>query len=126
MHMMNFKKQRGASFVFWILFVALIGFIVTLGIKLFPVYYKGFATEKIIEDLAIEMQGKNPNKKQLWDLIQRRLDVNSIIGVKKENFVYEKQKKSLEFGVDYEVRLPLVANMDAVVMFNHRQTINIK
>lgn len=126
MHMMNFKKQRGASFVFWILFVALIGFIVTLGIKLFPVYYKGFATEKIIEDLAIEMQGKNPNKKQLWDLIQRRLDVNSIMGIKKENFVYEKQKKSLEFGVDYEVRLPLVANMDAVVMFNHRQTINIK
>ncbi len=126
MHMMNFKKQRGASFVFWVLFIALIGFIITLGIKLFPVYYNGFATEKIIEDLAIEMQGKNPNKKQLWDLIQRRLDVNSIESIKKENFVYEKQKKSLEFGVDYEVRLPLVANMDAVVMFNHRQIINIK
>lgn len=124
--MMNFKKQRGASFVFWVLLLALIGFIIMIGIRLFPVYYKGFATEKIIEDLAFEMEGKNPNRKQLWDAIERRLDINSISGVKKENLVYEKQKKSLEFGVDYEVRVPLVANMDAVVMFDHRQTINSK
>lgn len=124
--MMNFKKQRGATFVFWVLFLALIGFIITIGIKLFPVFYKGFATEKIIEDLAFEMKGKNPNRKQLWDAIERRLDINSISGVKKENLVYKKQKKSLEFGVDYEVRVPLIANIDAVVMFDHRQTINSK
>ena len=123
---MNFKKQRGATFIFWVLLLALIGFIIMLGIRLFPIYYKGFATEKIIEDLAVEMEGKSPNRKQLWDAIERRLDINSISGVKKENLVYEKQKKSIEFGVDYEVRVPLVANMDAVVMFDHRQTINSK
>ncbi len=124
--MMNLKKQRGASFVFWVLFLALMGFLITVGIKLFPVYYKGFASQKIIEDLALEMEGKSPNKKQMWDLIDKRLYINGISGITKENLVYNKVKKSLEFGVDYEIRVPLIANLDAVVMFDQRQTINIK
>lgn len=123
---MNLKQQRGATFIFWVFFLALIGFLIMIGIRLFPVYYRGFASEKVIEDLASEMQGKSPNKKQLWDAIDKRLYINNISDVKKEDLVYNKVKKSLEFGVDYEVRVPLIANMDAVVMFDHRQTISTK
>ena len=123
---MNLKRQRGATFIFWVFFLALIGFLIMIGIRLFPVYYRGFASEKVIEDLASEMQGKSPNKKQLWDAIDKRLYINNISDVKKEDLVYNKVKKSLEFGVDYEVRVPLIANMDAVVMFDHRQTISTK
>ena len=124
--MMNLRRQRGASFVFWVFFLALMGFILMIGIKLFPVYYRGFAADKVIEDLALEMEGKSPNKKQLWDSIDKRLYINNISNVKKEHLVYNKVKKSLEFGVKYEVRVPLIANIDAVVKFDHLQTINTK
>lgn len=122
--MMNLRKQRGASFVFWVLMTALIGFLFLIGIKLFPVYYRGLAAKKVMEDLAIEMQNKKPNKKQLWDLIDRRLYINNINDVTKEDFVYVVDKRNVEFGIDYEVRVPLVANLDAVVMFDYRHTIN--
>jgi len=119
-------KQRGATFVFWVFFLALIGFLMMLGIKLFPVYYKGFATEKIIEDLALEMQGKKPNKKQLWQSIESHLNVNSIYNVTKDNFVYSKSKKdTIEFGLNYEVRVPAIANLDVIAKFDQRQTIVI-
>ena len=97
-----------------------------LGIKLFPVYYKGFATEKIIEDLALEMDGKKPNKKQLWQSIDNYLNVNNVSGVTKDNFVYSKEKNMIEFGLDYEIRIPVIANLDAVAKFDQRQTITIK
>jgi hypothetical protein len=124
--MMTMYKQRGATFVFWVFFLALIGFLMMLGIKLFPVYYKGFATEKIIEDLALEMQGKKPNKKQLWQSIESHLNVNSIYNVTKDNFVYSKSKKdTIEFGLNYEVRVPAIANLDVIAKFDQRQTIVI-
>ena len=121
--MMNLRKQRGASFVFWVLILALIGFLFIIGIKLFPVYYRGLAAKKIIENLAVEMQGKQPNKKQLWDLIDRRLYINAISDVKKEDFIYNVDKRNVEFGIDYEVRVSLISNLDAVVMFDYRHTL---
>lgn len=121
---MNLKKQQGASFVFWVFFLALIGFLIMLGIKLFPIYYRGFATEKIVADVATAMEGKKPTKSQLWGAIERRIDINSIYGVNKEAFVYEKQKKGvISFGLNYEVRIPVILNLDAVVSFDQRQTI---
>ena len=124
--MMNLQKQRGASFVFWVFFIALIGFIGAVGIKLAPVYLKGKSAHTIIENLANEMQGKNPNKKQLWETIEKRLDINSISNVGREAMVFERHKDTIEFGLNYEVRVPLVANLDAIVMFDHRQTITSK
>ena len=124
--MMSLKKQRGASFIVWVLIIALFGFLLIIGMKLFPVYYRGLAAKKIMDDLAIEMQGKKPNKKQLWDLIDRRLYINSIKDVDRENFVYEVHKRTIDFGIDYEVRVPLIANLDAVVMFDFRHTLNLK
>ena len=119
-------KQRGASFVFWVFFLALIGFLMMLGIKLFPVYYKGFATQDIVESIALEMSNKKPNKKQLWQSIDKRLNINGINGVKKEHFVYSKSKEGIEFGLDYELRVPVIANLDAIASFDQRQTIVTK
>ena len=124
--MITRNKQCGATFVFWVFFAALIGFLLMLCIKLFPVYYKGFATEKIVEDIALEMDGKKPNKKQLWQSIDSYLNVNSINGVTKEHFVYSKEKDTIEFGLDYEVRVPVILNLDAVAKFDQRQTITTK
>jgi len=124
--MISIYRQRGATFIFWVFFLAIMGFLLMIGIKLFPVYYKGFTTEKIVEDIAIEMQGKKPNKKQLWESISKRININSVYGVNKDHFVYEKNKDEFTFGLDYEVRVPVIANLDAVVKFDQRQKINTK
>ena len=124
--MKSLRKQRGASFVFWVFFLALLGFIGTIGLKLVPVYLRGMSAEKVIEDLAHDMDGKGPNKKQLWETIDKRLYINNISDVTKEDMVFKREKDQIEFGVDYEVRVPLIANLDAVVMFDIRQTITSK
>ncbi len=121
--MITMYKQRGATFVFWVFFLALMGFLLMLGVKLFPVYYKGLTTQKIVEEIAIDMKGKKPNKKQLWESIAKRININGIYGVDKNHFVYEKNKNSVEFGLDYEVRVPVIANLDAIAKFDQRQTI---
>ncbi len=125
--MKSANQQRGASFVFWVFILALLGFLVTIGIKLFPVYYDGLAAKAIVEEIAVQMQGKKPNKKQLWDTISKRLNINSIRNVKREHMVFNTKKKGIvEFGLNYEVRVPLIANLDGVVKFDYRETLNAK
>ena len=124
--MITMYKQRGATFVFWVFFLALIGFLLMIGIKLFPVYYKGFTTQKIVEDIALEMEGKKPTKKQLWQSIDKRININSVYGVDKNHFVFKRNKDAIDFGLDYEVRIPIIANLDAIAKFDQRQTIITK
>lgn len=124
--MLNRNKQRGVSFLGWIVVIAIVGFFLMVGVKLFPVYYKGLSTKSIMEDIAAEMAGKEPNKKQLWGAIRKRLDIDSIYDVEKEHFVFEKVKDRIDFGVDYEIRVPLIANIDVVAKFDQRQTISSK
>ena len=45
---------------------------------------------------------------------------------RREHFVYSKNKDSIEFGLDYEVRVPVILNLDAVAKFDQRQTITTK
>ncbi len=124
--MMNFKNQCGASFVFWVLVVALFGFLLMAGVKLFPIYYRGLSVKTFVEDIAAELDGKNPSRKQVWQKIAKRLDVNGIRNIKRDDMVFEKDKKKTYIGLDYEERIPLAGNIDVVVMFNYRQTIDQK
>lgn len=124
--MLNMKKQHGVSFLGVIVIIAIVGFFLMVGVKLFPVYYKGLTTKSIVEDVATEMNGKQPNKKQLWNKIQKRFSIDSIKGIGKEDFVFEQAKNSIEFGLDYEVRVPLIANIDVVVKFDQQEVINTK
>jgi len=119
-------QQRGASFLFWVIFIAIFSFFLVLGVKLFPVYYKGITTNDVLGSVAVEMTGKKPNKKQIWDSVSKRLNINSVMDIKKEHFFYAKNKKDIEFGLDYETRVPVIGNLDVVAKFNQRQTINIK
>ena len=124
--MMNFKNQRGASFVFWVLIAALFGFLLMMGVKLFPVYYRGLSVKTFVEEIAVELNGKNPSKKQVWQKIEKRLNVNGIRNIKRQDMVFERDKKKTHIGLDYEERIPLAGNIDAVVMFDYRQTIEQK
>ncbi len=122
--MMNFKNQRGASFVFWVLIAALFGFLLMMGVKLFPVYYRGLSVKTFVEEIAVELNGKNPSKKQVWQKIERRLNVKGIRNIKRQDMVFERDKRKTHIGLDYEERIPLAGNIDAVVMFDYRQTID--
>ena len=70
--MMNLKKQRGASFVFWVIIAALFGFLLMMGVKLFPVYYRGLSVKQLVVDVSSELNQKT--------LIGRKFGISFIKG----------------------------------------------
>ena len=129
------NRQRGLSIILMIIIFGLFGYALFVGIKLAPEYMQFYTLKESVNDLAKEMESRVISKAQFESLMKRRLDVNyvSIKDLKlsnngcpcaKENiFVYKKQKKSTEVGISYQKRVPLIANVDAVLVFEHIVTV---
>ena len=130
------SKQTGMSTIILIVIIGLFGYAIFIGLKITPVYMEYFSIKSAVDGLADEMQTRQISKAQYLDLMARRLGINYVdIGGlapsrdgcdknKKEVFHFKKVKKSTEVGVDYEKRIPMVANIDFLISFNYIRTIN--
>lgn len=129
--MRSMNKQDGASFLFTLIIVGILGYSVYIGLKLFPVYMEYQSVVSSLDALADEMKTKKLTKRQAWSLMTRKFDVNYIDpstfkpiatdarSKKNEVFIFETKKKSTRVGMVYEKRIPLIANISAVVEFDY-------
>ncbi|MCG6869407.1 MAG: DUF4845 domain-containing protein [Gammaproteobacteria bacterium] len=121
--MKSMQRQRGASFLLWLVLIGILGFGMVVGFKLFPVYLNGYAVEKILNEVAQDSRGKGyNNKKIIWQSISKRLDVNSISDVTYDNLTFKRESGNSTVDIDYEVRKHLFANIDAVIVFKFSET----
>ena len=135
--MKSINRQSGMSFVFMLILIGLFGYAIYIGIKLAPVYMEYLNIKASVDGLAGEMKNRKLNKAQALDLLDRRLSTNYVsvgdlkpsrdgcaVG-KKDVFHFKKVKKEIELGVSYEKRIPMVANVDALVNFDYITTVPI-
>lgn len=137
--MKSIKRQVGISFFFMLVLVGLFGYAIFIGIKLTPVYMEYFSIKSSIDGLAEEMKSRNINKGQALDLLNRRLNTNYVsVGElkpdivdckaksKNEVFHYNRTKKEIELGIHYAKRVPMVANVTALLKFDYVTTVPLK
>jgi len=130
------KKQTGLSTIMLIIIVGLFGYAVYIGLKITPVYMEYFSIKSSVDGLADEMKTRQISKTQYFDLIRRRLEINYVdigaltpsrdgcVKTKKEVFHYKSTKKGIDVGVSYEKRIPMIANIDFLIVFDYMRTVN--
>jgi Domain of unknown function (DUF4845) len=121
--MKSFKSQNGMSFLGWLIVLGIAGASIVAGMRLIPIYLESYTVSKILEDVALEYRDKQTNKNRIWSSISKRLDVNSIDGIKIENFSYIQEKGKVLISLKYEMRTKLVGNLDGVASFEYTQAI---
>jgi len=130
------KNQAGMSTIVLIAIIGLFGYAIFIGLKITPVYMEYFSIKSAVDGLAEEMETRQISKAQFMDLMGRRLDINYVDmyslkpsrdgcdKFKKDVFHFKTVKKSTEVGVNYEKRIPIVANIDFLISFDYIRTIN--
>jgi hypothetical protein len=130
------KNQTGMSTIVLIVIIGLFGYAIFIGLKITPVYMEYFSIRSAVNGLADEMQTRQISKTQFLDLMRRRLEINyvNIDGLtpgrdgcdksKNDAFHFKTVKKSTEVGVNYEKRIPIIANIDFLLSFDYMRTIN--
>lgn len=115
---MKQRKQSGMTLIGFVVVLAVVGIFAYVGMKLFPMYQEFYSVKSALKGLANEPGIANQDPSKIQDLFFRRLYINYSENVKPENVKIERGDNGWKMTVDYEIRRPLIANLDVVGKFN--------
>ena len=115
------RKQSGLSLVGFLVVLAVVGFAAYVGMKLFPMYQEYYSVQSAMKGLANEPGVADTDPAKVQDLFFRRLYINYSENVKLQNVKFERMEGGWKMRVNYEVRRPLVGNLDVVGKFDKTQ-----
>lgn len=117
------QKQTGMTAIGWLGVIALILMFVLLTLKLLPIYLDGFKVGSVLSDIKNEPDVANMTPVMITRTIMKRLDINMVDDVSKDDIYFDSVGKKRTVEIDYEVRKNLVGNVDLVVHFQKTVTI---
>ena len=115
--------QRGITMPGWIFLILVVGSTVTVGTKLAPLYLDHNTMGNIIDRLAQEKGMVKKGNGELTAIIRKRFKLNNIRTFDlNRNMTIRRPQNRVVITLDYEVRVPLISNVDLVASFD-KQTI---
>ena len=115
------RKQGGITLIGFVIVAAVVGFFLYIGAKLFPMYSEYYAVKSALKSLAAEDGVGKYDPGKIQDLFFKRLYISYSESVKPENVKFERIDSGWNMKVNYEVRRPLVGNLDVVGVFDISQ-----
>lgn len=118
--MQSMNKQSGMSF--WGLSVVLIvfGFFVFLFLKLLPPYMEYAKVKAVLENVARQPEAGNMERAEIVRAFENRFSIEDISRVDlKKHLTIEKKPGVTIFKIAYEVRVPLLYQVSALMEFEH-------
>jgi len=118
MNNLNRSRQRG-SMGGIILGVLVFGSALSLGAKLIPLYMDHNTMSTIMDKMAEENGLGIKTDSQLLDVMKQRFKLNNIRDFPiNEHVEIKRSGRGTDVVLDYEVRMPLIQNIDMIASFN--------
>ena len=111
------RAQQGMTLIGFIMVLAVAGVFIYMGMKLVPMYSEYYAVKKSMEQMSQDAGMASYDAAKIKDLFFRRMDTSYSENVKPENIKLIRKDSGWMMTVDYEVRRPLIANIDVVGHF---------
>lgn len=115
------RNQSGMTLIGFVITLAVVGFAAYIGMKLFPMYQEYYAVRSAMKSLANEPGVGSMEPARIQDLFFKRLYINYSENVKPANVKFDRRDNGWTLKVNYEVRRPLVGNLDVVGKFDSSQ-----
>lgn len=112
--------QRGVGGLFFLLILILIGVVAVMGMRIVPMYVEHFTVRSTLEGLKDDPEVRQMGPAEIRQSIERRFDINNITAVGKKDLKIRQERNATIIEVAYEVRKPLVGNLDVVGNFSER------
>lgn len=124
----SWRRQRGMSIWQTLIVLVLVGLGLTIAVAIGPVYITNFSVQSTIKSLRDEPELGSKSVTELRQAIERKFDVNQIDVVQavcrdreKACLKIEQTKTVLRIDGNYEARVHVIGNIDAVVIFKDNQ-----
>ncbi len=88
-----------------------------------PIYFDSFKVGDVVSGLKQERGLGEKTNSQIIKMILKRLDVNMVADVTKDDILIEKVKNEVFIDVEYEVRKPMFGNLVVIVSIKKSVTV---
>lgn len=117
------QKQKGMTLLGFVIVLSVVGFAAYILMKLFPMYSEYYSVRQAMKGLSQEPGIATQDPARIQDLFFRRLYISYSENVKKEHVKLRRIDNGWQMEVNYEIRRPLVGNLDVVGKFNASQAL---
>ena len=118
MQMLDRHRQSGALGGY-IIAILVFGSILTMGSRLIPLYMDHNTMSNIMDSMADEDDLGLKTDSQLIDVMKKRFKLNNIRDFPiREHVEIKRSSRGTDVVLDYEVRMPLISNLDLIASFN--------
>ncbi len=112
------SKQLGMGFWGYITVLVLVSVVITLALRLGPHYMNHRTVSTIISGLGTNTVHQM-EKRQIRELLKKRFKINTLYDLDASEIIeIERTKGHTKLKVNYEVREPMLYNVDAILVFN--------
>ncbi|HXH01173.1 MAG TPA: DUF4845 domain-containing protein [Xanthomonadaceae bacterium] len=115
------RHQSGMTLIGFVVVLAVVGLFAFVAMRLFPMYAEYYAVKSALKGLATEPGIADTDPAKIQDLFFRRLYISYAENVKPENVKIDRIDNGWNMKVDYELRRPLISNLDVVGKFSAQQ-----
>lgn len=114
------KNQAGLTAIGLILILIPVGLAVYIIMRAAPAYIEALSVGDVVNSLKKEMDLKEKSRDEIYTMIKKRLDVNTISSVDKDDIKIQKTVNDVTVTIDYEARVPLFWNVALALSFHKR------
>jgi len=117
-------SQQGISTAGWLIVIAIFGLLVVTFFKIFPFYYDNFRLKSSLEGVVQDTELDPKSKRAIWESLQKRLFINEVRSIKRENVSMQRKDGVTTVTVTYEVRDNYIGNLFIGARFSEQAVIN--
>ena len=112
-------RQKGMTLLSIMVIIVFFAFVTITIVKIVPIYLDSYTVADVVSSLKDERGLGDKSNKEIADLILKRLKLNQVSSVTKDDIYIEKAKNTVLIDVEYEARKPMYGNLDVIISFKH-------
>lgn len=110
-------NQNGLTFISILVILCVIGFFSLLILKIGPIYMNHFKVMDSLASLEKDADLVSYSKAKVLDTVEKRLDINMVNHLQREDISVLKTPTYVSVEIDYEVTENIFGNLDVLVYF---------
>lgn len=111
-------RERGVTFLGWIVILIPVAMVLYAGIRLVPVYLEYMKIARTLEQLTKESIGDPSDTRSLRYSIEKRFDVEDVHVITADDVKITKEGSGLKVQASYEATAPFVSNVYLLAVFD--------
>lgn len=112
------SRQRGMTFLGFVMLMCLIGFFSMLTLKIGPIYLDHYKVLASLEGLKSDQDLASRSKQDILGTLGKRWDIDMVNSVTKDDVYIVKEMGKVTVQIAYDVTKPIMGNIDVLVHFN--------